>query len=140
MGGENLKKTLGMCLLTLILITGLVSAVSACDIDIKPWSNPNAINLGSNGVVPVAILTEGGFDACWVDPSTILFAGAKPVRTAMEDVDCDGDLDMICHFDKKDLQLSASSQSATLECWTFSNCDWGSFHFVASDPIKIAGK
>ena len=45
-------------------------------IDIKPGSFPNSINLGSNGVVPVAILSTDTFDASTVDPFTVTLAGA----------------------------------------------------------------
>jgi len=44
-------------------------------IDIKPGSFPNAINMGSNGVVPVAFLTDFGFDASTVDPGTVTLRG-----------------------------------------------------------------
>ena len=45
-----------------ILILGAIPAkISACDIDIKPGSNPNSINLGANGVVPVALLGTTDF-------------------------------------------------------------------------------
>ena len=37
-------------------------------IDIKPGSDPNSINLGSAGVIPVAILSSEAFDATTVDP------------------------------------------------------------------------
>ena len=40
-------------------------------IDIKPGEYPNTINLGSNGVVPVAILSTLIFDATQVDPLTV---------------------------------------------------------------------
>lgn len=42
-------------------------------IDIKPGSDPNAINPRSKGVIPVAILTTDTFDAQSVDPSTVQF-------------------------------------------------------------------
>jgi len=45
-------------------------------IDIKPGSDPNSINMGSNGVVPVAILGSVDFDAATVNPSTVTLAGA----------------------------------------------------------------
>ena len=45
-------------------------------IDIKPGSANNPINLGSKGVIAVAIFTTDDFDATQVDASTILFAGA----------------------------------------------------------------
>ena len=45
-------------------------------IDIKPGSDPNSINLGSNGVVPVAILGSEDFEAVTVDPSTVTLSGA----------------------------------------------------------------
>ena len=61
------------------------------DIDIKPGSDPNSINLKSKGVVPVAVLTTPDFDAATVDPATVEFAGASPVRWTMEDVDGDTD-------------------------------------------------
>jgi len=46
------------------------------EIDIKPGSYPNTINLGSFGLVPVAILSSDGFDATTVDPDTVALAGA----------------------------------------------------------------
>ena len=49
--------------------------------DIKPGSYPNSINLKSNGVVLVAVLTTTVFDASTVvDPATVFFADADPVR------------------------------------------------------------
>lgn len=83
-------------------------------IDIKPGSDPNSINLKSNGNVPVAILTTPDFDATTVDVSSVIFAGAHALRANREDVDGDGDLDIVLHFDTRELQLDASSTSATL--------------------------
>jgi len=51
----------------------------------------------------VAVLTAGDFKASDVDPETVEFAGAKPVRWKLEDVDEDGDLDMLFHFKTQDL-------------------------------------
>jgi hypothetical protein len=84
-------------------------------IDIKPCSDPNSINLKSKGVVPVAVLTTDVFDATSVDPSTVRFAGASPIRWAMEDV-CpgDGDVDMVFHFKTQGLGLDAGAETATL--------------------------
>ena len=68
------------------------------DIDIKPGSCPNSINLKSKGVVPVAVLTTDSFDAATVDPSTVELEGVLAVKWAMDDVDGDGDLDLVLHF------------------------------------------
>lgn len=96
------------------------------DIDIKPCSLPNSINLKSKGVTPVAILTTADFDATTVDPSTVELGGVPPLRWAVEDVgegkDCvgDGDLDLILHFSTPALRednggpLNGSSTEATL--------------------------
>jgi hypothetical protein len=84
------------------------------EIDIKPGSDPNSINLGSKGVVPVAVLTTDDFDASTVDPDTVLFAGAQPVRWTLEDVDGDGDLDLLFHFKTQELDLDEDSTEATL--------------------------
>jgi hypothetical protein len=81
-------------------------------IDIKPGGNPNNINLKSKGVVPVAVLTTNVFDASTVDPNTVTFAGAEPVRWTLDDVDDDGDKDMLFHFKTQDLNLGESITEA----------------------------
>ena len=75
------------------------------EIDIKPGSYPNSINPKSKGNVPVAILTTDDFDASDVDPTTIVFLDAAPIQWAMDDVDFDGDLDMIFHFKTQELDF-----------------------------------
>jgi hypothetical protein len=72
-------------------------------VDIKPGSYPNAINLGSQGLIPVAILSDEGFDATTVDPDTVELAGADvAVRgkgnkflAHKEDVNEDGLFDLV---------------------------------------------
>jgi len=86
-------------------------------IDIKPGGNPNNINLKSRGVVPVAILTTDVFDAGDVDPETVEFAGTKPVRSMLCDVDDDGNDDLLFHFKTQELfenDLNEDSTDATL--------------------------
>jgi hypothetical protein len=83
-------------------------------IDIKPGDEQNSINLKSKGVVPVAVLTTDEFDAAMIDPATAQFAGAAPERWGFEDVDEDGDDDVIFHFRTQELDLDQSSTEATL--------------------------
>ncbi len=75
-------------------------------IDIKPGSDPNSINCSSKGVIPLAILTTDDFDATTVDPTTVALDGVnarivgKKEQTMchLEDVDGDGDTDMVCQI------------------------------------------
>jgi uncharacterized repeat protein (TIGR01451 family) len=83
----------------------IVCNVTSIEIDIKPGSYPNSINPKSKGNVPVAILTTDDFDASEVDPTTVVFLGASPVQWALEDVDDDGDIDMILHFKTQELDF-----------------------------------
>lgn len=84
------------------------------DIDIKPGDFPNSINLGSKGVVPMAILSSSGFNAMNVDVYTVTFAGASPERFAYEDVNSDGVYDLLLHFRTEDLRLTTLSTQGTL--------------------------
>jgi len=101
-------------------------------IDIKPGSHPNSINLESNGVVPVAILTIADFDASTIDPATVKFAGASPIKRTMVDVDQDGYIDMLLYFDIQELNLEANSTEATLTGMTDDGVE-----IVGTDSVKI---
>ena len=92
------------------------------EIDIKPGSDPNSINLGSGGTVPVAILSTEFFDATTVDPLSVTLASAhvnlKGKGTPMassQDVNGDGRLDLVVHVETEALQLSATDQQAILK-------------------------
>ena len=74
-------------------------------VDPKPESNPNCVNSRSGGVISVAILTSADFDATTVDPDTVEFGGASIRRCNEEDVDSDGDTDLVCKFGKRDVDL-----------------------------------
>ncbi len=80
-------------------------------IDIKPGSYPNAINLGSNGVIPVAILSTEDFTATTIDPDTVSLAGSgvavrgkgnKSLAT-QEDVNGDGLMDLVVKVETENL-------------------------------------
>jgi hypothetical protein len=89
--GDDGGKALGYAILSVPLPYVQV------DIDIKPGSYPNTINLGSQGVIPVAILSRAGFDAATVDPDTVALAGAgvavrgKGDRSMAHQEDANGD-------------------------------------------------
>ena len=55
-------------------------------VDIKPTSCPNPLNVGSNGVLPVAIVGTEDFDVMTVDPGSIKLIGVDPLRCSYEDV------------------------------------------------------
>ncbi len=96
-------------------------------IDVKPGTHPNTINLGSRALIPVAVLTTEDFDATTVNPATVEFAGSgiavrgrwgKPLF-AHGDVDGDGDVDLLMHFDTQSLLLDPGTTEATLTGETF---------------------
>ena len=120
-----MKKPISLLGIAFLVLSTLLIAVPVkantvpVSIDIKPGSCPNSINPNSKGVVPVAILTTPGFDATTVNPVTVRFAGAPPLRWTIEDVWRgdgvlpDGDLDLLLFFKTQDCSFSGSSASLT---------------------------
>jgi hypothetical protein len=85
-------------------------------IDIKPGNSNNSVNLGSEGVLPIAAITTATFDAeNELDPSTVtavllddrgreLSYGQVPaLRWEYVDLDDDNDLDILFKFDTAEL-------------------------------------
>ena len=107
-------------------ISGVSTAESfQVQIDIKPGSDPNSINCGSKGVIPVGILTTSiaagdsvDFDASTVDPTTVALNGVKAKVVGkkeqtlchLEDVDADGDVDMVCQIPTYDFLTDCPSE------------------------------
>lgn len=111
-------------------------------IDIKPGSDPNSINCqNENGVIAVAILSTDDFDATMVDHTTVTFEGATEThvnpktgepRRHQEDVDGDGDMDLVFHFRFAETMLDCYSTQGTLTGTTFSGED-----FQGTDSVRM---
>ncbi len=114
----------------------LANCTLTVGIDIKPGGFPNSINLRSRGKIPVAILSTETFDATTIDPASVLFAGASALSTGVgfEDVNGDGRLDLILHFDTRSLNLTPSAVEACVTGQTFD----GQI-FAGCDSVRILG-
>jgi hypothetical protein len=111
-------------------------------VDVKPGSDDNPVNLESRGKLPVAILTTTDFDATTVDTSDLsqiqfgdpdLAGRVSPLRANLDDVDHDGDTDVILHFSMRDIKaeqaLNAHSVMAELTATAL----------IDSTPVPIRG-
>jgi len=109
------------------------------EIDIKPGSFPNSINVGSNGKVPVAILSSPDFDATTVDPLSVTLAsggvwlkGNGTLMTSFSDVNGDGRTDIVVHVATESLLLTNTDTNAVLEGETFDG-----IAFTGTDTIRV---
>jgi hypothetical protein len=98
-----------------IFTLGLTHPVT---IDIKPVSPTNSINPRSKGVIPVAVVTSEAFDALQVEPDTARFGPAEAAKAHsqahVEDVDYDGDMDLVFHFRTQETGIQCGDIEATL--------------------------
>jgi hypothetical protein len=117
------------------VITEGTGTIEDIDIDIKPESDPNSINIGSKGVIPIAILGSAGFDASTVNPLTITAVkvkGKSGNAGSLEDINNDGYLDLVVHVYTQGLGLSSGDTEATIWGLTYGGTAVG-----GSDSIRI---
>jgi hypothetical protein len=101
--------------------------VLSIQIDIKPGSDPNSINLGAAGTIPVAILSSSEFHATTIDPSTVTLSGASVglkgkgsrYMASSEDVNGDGLTDLIIHVEIFELNLVEGSSNSVLYGYSY---------------------
>lgn len=98
-----------------LTISGVSPEVRQINIDIKPGGGAVApINPKSKGGIPVALLSSDDFDALKVDFASLTFGSTGDERSLQrcgkggEDVNSDGRLDLVCHFETQATRFGAT--------------------------------
>jgi hypothetical protein len=111
-------------------------------IDIKPDGIPNSINIGSHGVIPVAILSSPTFNAVTaVDVPSLRFgrtgteASLRFCSRMPVDVNADGLGDLFCHFETTKTTFESGDVQGFLSGFTTANLS-----FIGSDSVRIIGE
>jgi hypothetical protein len=93
-------------------VVGVLPTAISVNVDIKPGDTPNTINTKSKGTIPVAIFSTATLDLSKVEPSTLNFSGAPVAQNekgkwqiAYADLNDDGTLDVIAHFETEQILL-----------------------------------
>jgi len=113
------------------------------DIDIKPASDENSINLGAKGVIPVAILSSYVFNATQdIKLESLTLAGvtvktpgkSNKILCSSDDVNNDGLNDLVCQFENN-LGIDIGDTTVLLEGMTVDNIP-----IRGADLVRIAPK
>ena len=122
-------------------------AIIEVDIDIKPGSYPNSININrTTGVVPVAVLGSSDFDVTTIDVTTLGFgpAAASPAHDMtdpsaylehLQDVNADGYVDLIGHYPVADIGLTKGETEACIGGATLTGIP-----IAGCDSVRVIGR
>lgn len=112
-------------------------------IDIKPGSFPNSFGANSKGKIPVALLGSSSFNVMLVDDSTVHFgdaptpfgdAAATDNNISIEDVNNDGFMDKVYHFNFIETNLDPSDVMGCL------GGEINGLDFLGCDSVNITLK
>lgn len=100
------------------------------NIDIKPGSLLNPVNIKSKGRIPVAIVSSAGFYApVRVNKTSLLFGrvgnetSLSSCNSVGEDVNYDGFLDLVCHFNTQQTGFQSGNTKGKLNGKTIDGVD-----------------
>jgi hypothetical protein len=120
---------------------GVINGIEVL-VDIKPDSDPNSINLCSNGTIPIAVLGSDTFDVYSVNTENLRFSeasvkvvGKKDPHSLCnyEDVNDDTFYDLVCHFLTADIAgTDGQSSTATVNGELFNGAP-----FEGTDSVNI---
>ncbi len=125
----------------LLLVTELTTPTIPTDLDIRPGNNPNSVSLRSRGTIPVAILSTADFDApSEVDEDSLTFGRIGDEDSLVfcagsEDVNSNGLLDLVCHFDTQAASFQQGDTAGILMGNTIDGVP-----IQGGDSVRIVGR
>ncbi|HEX6505323.1 MAG TPA: hypothetical protein VF011_18920 [Terriglobales bacterium] len=107
-------------------------------LDVKPGSFPNVVNVNSNGMLPMTILSTAKFDATQIDPTTVRFGDtgteATPNHWSLADVNGDGLSDLQMNFDVQQTGIACDTTLVSMTAKTY-----GGNEIRGTDSVKVIG-
>lgn len=120
--------------------THQVTVELVLDIDIKPGSDVNPLNLNGNGVVPVAILGSDVLDVAAINVSTVNINGSTPAHGGhIEDVNDDSIADLVVHLSPSDFGIDTATPGKTVLTLTLTGEMNDGAPFSGPDDVRING-
>ncbi len=127
-----------------LIITGVTVPYIVINLEIKPGSDGDApFNPKARGALPVALLGSSQFDVTTVNRDSLKFGktGMEDSRLRCakeaEDIDGDGYLDLVCHFDNQLTGFTKSDTTGVLTGTTTSRLQIGT---ASSGGLQIRGQ
>jgi hypothetical protein len=113
-------------------------AVRNVNVDIKPGSDANTINLKSKGVLPVAILGSSDYDVTEIDVSSLLLEGeVAPLRSSLQE-GADGNMNLMLKFSSEAVRDALGDLQPGQ---TYDVCITGTFtdgsNFLGCDSVAV---
>ena len=129
------------------------------EVDIKPQSCPNPLNVKKHGVIPVAILGTADFDVTMIDPATVTLEGVplkewllmdvgtpyalpeEPDAYSCTEAGADGYMDLTLKFDAQAvIDTLVSKTDGDVLTLSVNGVTFGGVHYQGQDVVLIIHK